>query len=406
MSTIASKNAYELLGNDPELDPDREPEPPTKAVDHPVQRAGKRNAGAEGPPAVTSRPAAGGRGGRHETLTRGDQAGSLNNRAEQRDDGLRQDRHANRTREPRDHRGGTDRGGRGARGEGRGGRGYSGRFQRTNRDDRQSHSGIGEHQKQAAHGWGDEKDANNELNDEQAGEAMARAESREEPGFTPDTGAGDPAFTNGPGAEGEVVGEDAAAGEPEEKTKSYDEYLAEQAEKRLALGGESLQVRKANEGSKQKFPEGKAINRNTDEENFIAGSGGKARREKTSGNKKEQLALDGQYYAAPDAGGDRGGRGRGRGGRGGRGRGDGEFRGDREDRGDRGDRGDREGRGGGRGGRGEFRGDRGDRGGRGGRGRGEFRGERGPRGNRGGQRGGGGQFNATDQSAFPALGGS
>ena len=258
-------------------------------------------------------------------------------------------------------------------------------------------------EKQAAHGWGDEKSGTAEWNDEKAGEEIARAESKDEPGFTPDTSGADPAFTNGPGAPGEVVGEDAVAEEPEEKTKSYDEYLAEQAEKRLALGNESLQVRKANEGSKQKFPEGTAVNRNVEQEAFIAGSGGKAKREKTNQQGKNTLQLDGQYYAPTDSG-DRGGpRGRGRGGRGG---GRGEFRGDRGDRGDRGergDRGDRPERGG--------RGDRGDRGGRGGRGRGEFRGgsrgDRGDRGDRGGDRGGSrGGFNATDQSAFPALGGS
>ena len=233
-----------------------------------------------------------------------------------------------------------------------------------------------DHEKQAAHGWGDEKNGTAEWNDEQAGEAIARAESKDEPGFTPDTSAGDPAFTNGPGAEGEIVDEDAAPAEPEDKTKSYDQYLTEQAEKRLALGGGPLEARKANEGSKQKFPEGTAVTRNPDEENFIVGSGGKTRRERAQ-QKKDTLAIDGQYYTPADTG-DRGGRGRGRGGRG-----RGEFRGDR---------------GGGRGG------DRG--GGRGGRGRGEFRG--GSRGDRDGPRGGGqrGGFNATDQSAFPALGGS
>ena len=60
-------------GNDPELDPDREPEPPTKIIDNPVARTGKRNAGAEGPPSGTSRPRGGGRGGRDQVMTRGDQ---------------------------------------------------------------------------------------------------------------------------------------------------------------------------------------------------------------------------------------------------------------------------------------------------------------------------------------------
>lgn len=168
----------------------------------------------------------------------------------------------------------------------------------------------------------------------------------------------------------------------EEKTKSYDEYLAEQAEKRLALGGESLKTRKANEGSKQKFPTGTEVKReNTD---FFAGAEAKERKEKVQKD-KNRLNLDGQYYAPADSG-DRGGRGRGRGGRG---RGDG-FRGDRGG-GDRGDRSDR----------GEFRGDR-ERGGRGGRGRGE--GFRGGRGGPKGAAGGGGSVNTSDQSAFPALG--
>lgn len=138
--------------------------------------------------------------------------------------------------------------------------------------------------------------------------------------------------------------------------------MAELAEKRLALGDE-VSIRKPNEGSKQKFPEGKAFTR--DAEDYFAGSGGKARKAKELGDKKERLALDGQYYQAPDTG-DRGGRGRGRGGRGGRG----EFRG--------GERG----RGGGRG-----------------RGNSDFRG--GARGDRGAPRGG---FALKDESAFPALG--
>lgn len=183
---------------------------------------------------------------------------------------------------------------------------------------------------------------------------MAQAEVKEDAGFTPDTTGQDPAFTNGP--DGETGAEETA--EPEDKTKSYDQYLAEQAEKRMALG-ENLSVRKANEGSSTKFPEGKAFSRN--EEDFFIGGGGKAKKAKDAQDKKERVTLDGQYYAAADSG-DRGGRG----GRGGRGRG-----------------------------RGEFRGDRGGRG----RGRGESRG--GARGDRGGPRGG---FNATDASAFPALG--
>jgi plasminogen activator inhibitor 1 RNA-binding protein len=216
-------------------------------------------------------------------------------------------------------------------------------------------------EKQAAHGWG-ANNGNAEWADENAGEAIAQAEVKNEPGFTPDTNAADPAFSNGPDG---IVGED-GVGEAEEKTKSYEEYLAELAEKKLALGAE-VNVRKPNEGSKQSFPEGKALAR--EEENFFIGTGGKAKKAKEVGDKKERLALDGNYYQAPDTGdrGGRGGRGRGGGGRGGRG----EFRG--------------EGRG--RGGSGRGRGDRGDL-------RGGSRGDRAPRGG----------FNAQDQSAFPALG--
>ena len=64
------------VGNDPELDPEREPEPPTKIIDKPTQRAGKRNAGAEGPAGGAQRPAGGGRGGRQETAPRADQGAS------------------------------------------------------------------------------------------------------------------------------------------------------------------------------------------------------------------------------------------------------------------------------------------------------------------------------------------
>ena len=58
------------VGNDPELDPDREPEPPTKVADRPAARHGKRNAGGEAPAPAPQRQEAGeggrgrGRGGR------------------------------------------------------------------------------------------------------------------------------------------------------------------------------------------------------------------------------------------------------------------------------------------------------------------------------------------------------
>lgn len=169
----------------------------------------------------------------------------------------------------------------------------------------------------------------------------------------------------------------AAEAEPEDNSKSYEQYLAEIAEKKLALGAAPLEARKPNEGSKQdkKWANAKALEKE-EEEDFVAGSGGKAKRERER-KQKQVLEIDQRFVEAPE----RGGRGGG-------------FRG--------GDRGDRRGRGDGpsRGGRGEFRG-RGDRGGRG-RGDGSFRG----RGDRGGPRGGssGATINTTDESAFPSLG--
>jgi plasminogen activator inhibitor 1 RNA-binding protein len=55
------------IGNDPELDPDREPEPPTKAIDKPVPRSGKRDIGPKAPAEPSSRR--GGRGGSRGTET-------------------------------------------------------------------------------------------------------------------------------------------------------------------------------------------------------------------------------------------------------------------------------------------------------------------------------------------------
>ena len=59
------------IGNDPEYDSDKEPAPPTKAVDGPNARAGKRNAPKEAPGA----PAAGGRGGRRGGGATGSESG-------------------------------------------------------------------------------------------------------------------------------------------------------------------------------------------------------------------------------------------------------------------------------------------------------------------------------------------
>lgn len=331
MSQIASKNLYELLGNDLELDPNREPEPPTKVIDKPVQRTGKRNPAAEGPAKDAPRPAAAAaRGGRTDAA------------------GAQKPREDRPRREPRGDGARSERG----RGRGRGGRGDGARGARPVRDDRHSHTGIGEHEKQAGHGWGFQE-GTSEWNDEKAGADLAAAEVKNDD-------SADPAAATGPD------GVNAAPEVEEDNTKSYEQYLADLAEKRQALAGDSLAIRKPNEGSSQKFPEGKPVERVHEE--YFAGAGGKQHRAKET-KTKNSLALDGQYYAAPDTGdrgrgGARGGRGEGRGGRG----------------------------------RGEGRG-------RGGRGRGEGRGGA-PSGARTEQRGGprGGAINTKDESAFPSLG--
>jgi plasminogen activator inhibitor 1 RNA-binding protein len=320
MSSIASKNLYELLGNDPDQDPDREPEPPTKAIDKPAARTGKRNGPSEAPA----------RAGGASTRVPKDSGNANDNYL--RDPGVGSDRNRSRAI-PGDATGETYRGGRARRGV-RGGRGGRAAMQ----GDRHSRTGIAEHDKQAAHGWG-ATEGEAELADEKAGEAIAQKEEKE--AIAEDAAADEPEATP----------------EPEDKTKSYTAYLAELAEKKLSLGASN--VRKANEGSSKKFPEGTALARD-EEDDFIAGSGGKNKRTRER-KEKAFVELDGDRMLSPPQreGGFRGGRGRGRG----------EFRG--------------EGRG------------------RGGRGRGEGRGEyRGGRGGRGGQSG----PNISDASAFPSLG--
>ncbi|KAF2275111.1 uncharacterized protein EI97DRAFT_459738 [Westerdykella ornata] len=315
MSAIASKNLYELLGNDPELDPDRPAEPPTKAVDKPLPRTGKRNAPAEAPASQTT-----------GTTGRTQRQGPNANENAFRDRGVGSDKNRSRgSGEPGEH----VRGRGGFRGRGRGRSAVLG--------DRHSRTGIAEHEKQAAHGWG-AQDGNAEWDDEKAGEAIAKADEKEE------------GVVATPAEEPEP--------EPEDKTKSYAAYLAELAEKKLSLAAQN--VRKANEGSSAKFPEGKPVTRDEDEA-YIAGSGGKAKRERER-KQKEFVELDDAKLHREARDTSFRGRGRGRG----------EFRG--------------EGRG--RGGEGRGRG--------GARGRGEGRGGRGGRGQSG--------PNLADPSAFPSLG--
>lgn len=337
--SIASKNLYELLGNNHDEDSDKEPEPPVKVIDKTPARTSKRNAPAEAP--ASKAPAASeGRGGRraqggNEGAFRDRNAGSATNRVKPTEDGG-QDRRPHGTYDGR---------GRGNR------RGGSRQF------DRHSNTVGGESEKQASHGWG-AIEGEAELKDEEAGEAMAKAEQKE-------------ALT-GDAADG--TAEPAAEAEPEDNSISYADYLAQQAEKKLSLGSGVPEARKPNEGSKQdkKWANAKAIAKD-EEEDFVAGSGGKAKRERER-KQKQLLEIDQRFVEAPERG------GRGGGFRGGRGRGDGPSRGGRGEFRGRGDRG----------------GDRGDRG----RARGDRPGTRGPPRNNAP----GASINTSDTTAFPSLG--
>lgn len=263
---------------------------------------------------------------------------------------------------------------------------------------------FSDHVKQADQSWG-APTGPSEWNDEKVGEDIAQAEKAAE---TPGTGwdnsdaKADPGSgwdnSDAAGAGGGWDASDAAdaagaAGfvdpdskpneggaahgntdstqpeaEPQDNSKSYAEYLAEQAEKKLKLGGETLQARKPNEGSKhdKKWAEAKAFAKDEEDDEYIAGKGAKEKRER---QRKEKNLLDVDLrYVEPSSG-----------------------------------RGGERGRGGSR--RGDFRG--GERG-RGGRGRGgdgfRGRGDGGFRGGRGGRESA--PVNVEDENAFPSLGGS
>ena len=205
------------------------------------------------------------------------------------------------------------------------------------------------------------------MQDEKAGEAIASAEQA---GGWDNTDAGP--LDASDAAAADTTGTDAAtnpaAPEPavelefEDKSKSYEDYLAEQAEKKLQLNSTPLQARQPNEGSKhdKKWAAAKPLQKEEDE--YVSGKAAKAKRERER-TQKQHLDVDIRYAEPAGRGGDRG-RGRGRGERGG-------FRGDRGGR----SRGD------------GFRG----------------RGDGGYRGARGGREA---SVNLSDENAFPSLGGS
>ncbi|KAI9852387.1 MAG: hypothetical protein M1838_000909 [Thelocarpon superellum] len=356
MSQVASKNLYELLGNDHDEDSDKEPEPPTRAIDKALPRTSKRNAPDVAPSAGRGDGGDRGRGGRRGGFTGSEEGPSLHSRycltlfeIVPRD--LQATVAALPTRETAIPTAPVAE-----------------EIAEVVLEVVEGHEGDVMTVTVDFRRWGANK-GDAEWDDEQAGEAIAKAEEKAD-GVT---AAASPAVD----ADGNPVPDknEAAAAEPEPEpedlTKSYAEYLAEQAQRKLDLG--VLEVRKPNENAKQdkKWAQAKELKKVEDEDAYIAGAAQKARRER---QRKEKTVLDiDQRFVEPSRGGHEGGRG----GRGGSGRGRGE-------------------------GRGDFRG--GERGGRGGRGRGEFRGGRGG-GGYGGRGGSGASVNVSDTNAFPSLGG-
>ncbi|KAI5304251.1 hypothetical protein KEM56_006699 [Ascosphaera pollenicola] len=265
---ISNKNRFDLLGNDPEEDSDREPAAPVKATTAPLPRSGKRNEPqaprrANPEKARTPKPRPGG----NEGAFRDRDAGRSANRQKPVD--ARGDkRHSAHHNEGRDLRGNPVVG------------------------DRQPHSSRVDSKKNIAQGWGSE-DPKAELKDEQAGEDIAKAEAAEE------------------NAE--------AAFDDEPKVKSYADFLAERANSKT----EDLGVKAARQPTTtaEAFANAKAVARD-EEDAYIKGKESKAARQRAR-KEKNLLDVDLRYVEPPRAGGRGDGPRGGRGGRGGRGRGEG-----------------------------------------------------------------------------------
>lgn len=205
--------------------------------------------------------------------------------------------------------------------------------------------------KQVGQGWGANKGAS-EWEDERVGEELAQKDAAGVD--TQDLSAAPASET--PAAQGDTI-EEVPEPEPEEIVKTYDEYLAELAQRQADLGP-PVEARRPNEGGgDKKWAAAKELSRKEEEEGdyFVGESKDKARnRERKT---KKVLDIEPRFVEPRESGrgAPRGGRARG------------------SDRGSRG-RGDRGSRGG----------DRGDR--------------------RGSEHKGGGAVNIADSNAFPSLG--
>lgn len=305
MSAVASKNLYDLLGNDIE-DENEVPAPVSKEVVKQPVTSKKRD---EAPvkPAATE----GGRGDYGNRRGRGD-----GNDAAFRDRGAGRANNRNRPTDAEGAQGEPRRGG--MRSSNRGKRDY----------DRHSATGKTDSDKQVSQGWGSTK-GTSEWDDEKAGESIAQADATEEPFVPLANPEGEPAVTTEAGEPAAAIPEP----EVEDNTKSYADYLAEKAKK--APIADLPEARAPNEGSREdkKWAAAKKLEKEEDDVYFASANA----KSKTAKQRKEKtvIEIDPRFTEPSRRGGDRGDRGRGgRGGRGGDrggrgGRGGGEFRGER-----------------------------------------------------------------------------
>ncbi|RYC55849.1 hypothetical protein CHU98_g10361, partial [Xylaria longipes] len=265
--TPVRQNLFTVLGTEEEDEP--QPSGPVKTVEKTLPRTTKRNVEPQAPikPAGTTGTRRAGPGG-NEGAFRDRNAGHNANQRKPTDEEVSR---------------GSQRGGRGARE--RGGRG--GRFPRD-RDDRHTKGfQTGGSEKQAAQSWG-ATEGGAEAKDEQAGEEIAQTELKE--------------------ATAEDAEDVATPAEPEDKHVSYTDYLAQQAEKKLALG-DSLEIRKPNEGTKvdKKWASAKALSKDEGDD-FISATGGKTKRERER-KAKQVVEIDNRFVEPERPRGGRGGRG-------------------------------------------------------------------------------------------------
>lgn len=285
------------------------------------------------------------------------------------------------TNNGRDDRGERRGGGGGPRGRGGRGRGAGrgrggGRF--DDRPDRHSTTGVHDTDRKVASGWGAEE-GKQELQAETEGWGDAKAAISPKVPEGADEGWGAGVTEEGsPAVNGKADWGAGEAGTPdsnekpveeEDKTKTFEEYLAEKAAAISPLIGKK-EARKPNEGADESQWKGAVqLVKGAEQEEVFFQVNKEKKASNASSNKKNKektyIEVEPLGYRPPRTGGERGGRG---GGRGGRDNGEPrEF---------------------GRGGRG---------GGRGGRGRGGFGG------NGGGNGGRAKEFNAEDANAFPSL---